>query len=328
MILVLIFDRKSWPPHRPWLIFFLLATIAATVAFFGFAYGHFGDPTGWPGGSSLPGLIFGVLGGAIILFEFLLWFRKKVRVWRIGRAQTWLRAHIWLGLLCVPLLIYHSGFRLGGSLSTVLMVLLLIVILSGIWGLMLQQILPTRMLEQVPAETIFSQIDRLSGQLSTEARQLIQATCGLDPDDKAADGERAAAPTPYLVVGAVRSAGRVQGKVLETRVAPVAVPGAEALSAFFQETVDPFLRGRADGDSPLRLRQRAVQKFGEVKTHLPPAAHPALETLAGMCDQRRQWDQQAGLQFWLHSWLWVHFPLSVALVVLMFVHIWVALKYW
>jgi hypothetical protein len=310
------------------LIFFLLATVASTVAYFGFAFGHVGDAPGWPGGSSLPGLIFGVLGGAIILFEFLLWFRKKVRVWRIGRAQTWLRAHIWLGLLCVPLLIYHSGFRLGGSLSTVLMILLLIVILSGIWGLFLQQILPTRMLEQIPAETIFSQIDRLSEQLSTEARQLVQATCGLDPDDKTADGERAAAPTPYLVVGAVRSAGRIQGKVLETRTAPVAVPGAEALSAFFQETVDPFLRGRADGDSPLRLRQRAVQKFGEVKTHLPPAAHSALETLAGMCDQRRQWDQQAGFQFWLHSWLWVHFPLSVALVVLMIVHIWVALKYW
>jgi len=166
------------------LIFFLLATVASTVAYFGFAFGHVGDAPGWPGGSSLPGLIFGVLGGAIILFEFLLWFRKKVRVWRIGRAQTWLRAHIWLGLLCVPLLIYHSGFRLGGSLSTVLMILLLIVILSGIWGLFLQQILPTRMLEQIPAETIFSQIDRLSEQLSTEARQLVQATCGLDPDDK------------------------------------------------------------------------------------------------------------------------------------------------
>ncbi len=326
---MLLFNRKSWPPHRPWLIFFLLATIASTVVFLGFAYGHFGDPTGWPGGSSLPGLIFGDLGGGMILFEFLLWFRKKVRVWRIGRAQVWLRAHIWLGLLCVPLLIFHSGFRLGGALSTVLMVLLGIVILSGIWGLFLQQILPTQMLEKIPAETIFSQIDRLSNQLSTEARQLVQATCGLESEQKAgAVAGEAAAPATFLVVGAVRSAGRIQGKVLETRAAPVAVPGAEALAAFFEETVDPFLRGTSNGISSLRQRQRAMQKFGEVKNLVPPAAHPALETLAGMCEQRRQWDQQAGLQFWLHGWLWVHFPLSVALVVLMFVHIWVALKYW
>ena len=47
-----------------------------------------------------------------------------------------------------------------------------------------------------------------------------------------------------------------------------------------------------------------------------------------MCEERRQWDRQARLHFWLHNWLWVHFPLSVALVVLMFVHIWAALKYW
>ena len=85
---MLVFDRKTWPAHRPWMIFFLLATIASTAAFFAFAYGPYGDPTGWPGGSSLPGLIFGVLGGLIILFEFLLWFRKKVRVWRIGRAAS------------------------------------------------------------------------------------------------------------------------------------------------------------------------------------------------------------------------------------------------
>jgi hypothetical protein len=31
---------------------------------------------------------------------------------------------------------------------------------------------------------------------------------------------------------------------------------------------------------------------------------------------------------WLHSWLCIHVPLSVALVGLMFVHIFVALKYW
>ena len=31
---------------------------------------------------------------------------------------------------------------------------------------------------------------------------------------------------------------------------------------------------------------------------------------------------------WLHGWLLVHLPLSMALVVLMFIHIYVAIKYW
>ena len=258
-ILVLIFDRKSWPPHRPWLIFFLLATLASTVAFFGFAYGHFGDPTGWPGGSSLPGLIFGVLGGLIILFEFLLWFRKKVRVWRIGRAQTWLRAHIWLGLLCVPLLIYHSGFRLGGSLSTVLMVLLANRDSQRHMGACFcNRFCRRRCWRKFRRKRSFRRSTGSRISCPTRRDNSFRRLAGSIPTSSRARASARPLPTPFLVVGAVRTAGRVQGKVLETRVAPVAVPGAEALSAFFEETVDPFLRGTANGDSPLRLRQRAA----------------------------------------------------------------------
>ena len=323
---MLLFERKSWPPHRRWLYFCAAAVVAATAFYFGFAYTN--NPPTWPGGSSLPGLTFGVLGGLIILFEFLLWFRKKVRVWRIGRAQTWLRAHIWLGLLCGPLLLYHSGFRLGGALSTLLMILLLMVLVSGVWGLTLQNLLPTRMLEQIPAETIYSQIDRLSAQLAAEARELVLATCGPMAGEAESNGAEQAAPVPFLVVGAVRSVGKVQGKVLETRVAPPQVPGAESLWAFHQETIEPFLHGAAGRGSPLRLRERSARMFAELKTRLPPAAHPAADTLAAMCEERRQWDRQARIHFWLHNWLWVHFPLSVALIVLMFVHVWAALRYW
>jgi hypothetical protein len=211
------------------------------------------------------------------------------------------------------------------------MVLLLVVILSGVWGLVLQQLLPTRLLETIPAETIYSQIDRLAAQLSAEGRQLVRATCGPEPGEE--DKERAGLgtedePGPYLVVGAVRAVGQVQGKVLQTRVPTTPVPGAEALRDFFTDTIDPYLRGSAGDDSPLRLREHAARAFVALKVGLPVAAHPAADALEGLCDQRRQWAEQARIHFWLHNWLWVHFPLSVALVVLMFVHVWVALKYW
>jgi hypothetical protein len=321
-------DRTSWPEHRPWLYFTLIATAAASAWYF-FEKSR---STQWPGGGSLPGFTFGVLGGLIIVFEVLLWWRKKVRVWRIGRAQAWMRAHIWLGLLCVPLLIYHSGFRLGGTLSTVLMALLLVVIVSGIWGLALQQFLPRRMLDELPAETIYSQIEYLASKMRDEAQQLVRVTCGPLPGEEAKSLAQPELPSPdaaaFVIVGAVRAVGRVQGKVLETRAPAPPVPETEPLRDFFRDQVIPFLAKGASSGSPLRSRTRAAVLFQGLKTRLPPEANSAVDTLESFCNQRRQWDRQVRMHFWLHNWLWLHFPLSVALIVLMVVHVWVALKYW
>ncbi len=324
----MLIDRANWHLHRRWFYFCLILLVAATGWFLSEGVGA----ADWPGGSSLPGFVFGVVGGLIILFEFLLWARKKVRVWRIGPAQVWMRAHIWLGLLCLPLLVYHSGLRWGGTLSTVLMVLLIIVIASGVWGLVLQQFLPQRMLDEVPVETIYSQIDYLSAQLVAEAENLVRATCGPAPGEEPAPLARqelaVPAGTGHMIVGAVRSVGRVQGKVLETRVPPAPVPESELLRTFYQTTVAPFLILGTHSGSGLGNPNRSAVMFQDLKAKLPGPAHASVDTLETFCNQRRQWSEQARIHFWLHNWLLVHFPLSVALIVLMAVHAFVALKYW
>jgi hypothetical protein len=316
-------DRDTWPLHRPWIIFIVLAAVGASVWYFSAVSGD-----GWPGGSSVPGFTFGILGGLICLFEGLLWARKKVRTWRIGRTQVWLRAHIWLGLLSVPLLVYHSGFRWGGPLSAVLLALFLIVIVSGIWGLLVQQFVPKTLLDEVPAETIYSQIERVAGHLARDAERLVLATCGPAPGEEPPPGKAEAEAVAPLTIGAVRSSGRVQGVVLQTRVPPAPVPGCEPLRDFHRQRVKPFLKTGGPADSPLRQPARAAAMFRNLRTLLPKHAHETVDALENGCDQRRQFDRQARLHFWLHSWLWLHLPLAAALIVLMFVHIVVALKYW
>ena len=71
------------------------------------------SPSGPSGGSAI-GLTFGIIGSAFMLFAGLLAARKKVPVWRLGRAQAWLRGHLWLGLLSLPMIFFHAGFRFGG----------------------------------------------------------------------------------------------------------------------------------------------------------------------------------------------------------------------
>jgi hypothetical protein len=320
-------DRRNIRRHIPWIAFLILATVAASVWFLMASRGV----SEWPGGSSPPGLTFGIVGGLLILFELALWGRKKVRSWRIGRVQDWMAAHIWLGLLTVPLLIYHSGFRWGGSLSAVLMVLFLAVIASGVWGLILQQIIPTKMLHQVPAETIHSQIDRLVGFMVEDAQRLVSATCGPLPGEDVDMVEQRevsiGAPVSHMTVGAVQTVGSVQGKVLVTKVPKVAVPGSEPLRELFRASIEPYLLHGNKQGSPLVLQNKADFIFRELKNKLSPATHDAIGILENLCDQRRQLDRQRRMHFWLHNWLIVHLPLSVALVILMGVHIWVALKY-
>ena len=90
----------------------------------------------------------------------------------MGTVQRWLRAHIWLTLLTIPLVILHSGFRLGGPMTTLLMALFAIVMVSGIYGLVLQHLMPRLMKERLPAETVFEQIPHIRAQLAVAAEKM------------------------------------------------------------------------------------------------------------------------------------------------------------
>jgi hypothetical protein len=322
-------DRKNFAPHFAWFLIFAVGTVGAVVWYAVASRGR-GD---WPGGSSLPGFVCGTAAGLIILFEFLLWPRKTVwRVWRIGRTQTWLRAHLWLGLLTVPLIAVHAWRELGGMLSTLLVVLFAIVILSGLFGLAMQQFLPRIMLERTPAETIYSQIDFVAERGRREAEELVAVVCGAEAGDGSENSSPAAAvepaDSPFVTVGAMRSVGAVRGRVLQTQVIGGPVPDAEPLRAAFNAAIRPYLQAGANSNSTLVIARRAEDFFQGLRSRLPAAAHPAVAALEELCDQRRQFDLQKRLHGWLHAWLLVHLPLSVALVLLMLVHVFVALKYW
>jgi hypothetical protein len=136
------------------------------------------------GGTPL-GLIFGTIALAIFVFAALLGVRKKIVLWRVGTVQRWLRAHIWLTLLTVPLVILHSGFRLGGPMTTLIIILYVVVMVSGIYGLVLQHFVPTIMMERLPAESVYEQIPHIRAQLlaaSTKMRDSFKPAPPTKPD--------------------------------------------------------------------------------------------------------------------------------------------------
>ncbi|MGH9677527.1 MAG: hypothetical protein ACRD36_10540, partial [Candidatus Acidiferrum sp.] len=168
------------------------------------------------------------------------------------------------------------------------------------------------------------------GQLRREAELLVASVCQSEEGQSSSAFElnEDANVKGHVVVGAVRTAGQVRGRVLQTRSALSHIPEAEFLRQLNAAVVMPFLEGRSGSDGRLRTVQGSAAIFQDARTRLPPAAHNAVDALENLCDQRRQLDEQSRIHFWLHNWLWIHLPLSVMLIVLMFAHAVVAVRYW
>jgi len=289
----------------------LLAAVA-TAAYVPYCRAAITGPTG----SSAPGLAFGIAAAALVLFETALNLRKRVPTWRIGLAETWLKGHVWLGLLAVPLVLFHTGFRLRGALAVALTVVFFVVVASGLLGLALQQFLPRVMTARAPGETVYEQIQHVVGQLRVEAYEIAAGMCGPIAE---AEVERAESDR-------IRSSPRRARGVLAWRPAAEPAEGSAPLRRFYLETVRPFLQG--DGRrGPLADDAEAARLVESVCRLLPPPLHEPARDLADVAAERRDLAVQRRLHHWLHGWLFVHVPLTAALLVLLAAHAVMALRY-
>jgi hypothetical protein len=292
--------------HRPWMIVTLASLGAAIILYIPYAVW---SPNGTRGGSAI-GLLYGVIGYALMLYAGLLGARKKKPVWRLGRAQTWMRGHLWLGLLSLPLILFHAGFAWRGPLTYLLMVLFFIVVGSGILGAVLQHYVPHLILQRVPMETIYEQIPRVRPQLLSEADRIAESVCGhLEVASDASDE------------AAIQEASAV------TAVADVDEVDRERFREAYLFTIRPFLENPGAPGSELGDDRKAGSVFQSFRRMLPNIVHPRLEDLENICEEERQLNRQTRLYRWLHGWLLVHVPLSIALLVLGAVHAVMALRY-
>lgn len=291
--------------HRSWIVGTAVASAALSVAYVLYVRQQ---PVGASGGS-WPGIGFGVLGTVCMVLAALLSLRKRVRTWRLGSAQRWMRMHIWLGLLAVPCIWFHSGFALGGALTTATMCLFYIVIVSGIVGLVLQQAVPSAMTRWVPLETVHGQIDHVVDGLAADAYELVASMAGPIAEADAEQGRLAAEAA--LPAGNWKAIPRI-------KAADAPLPGSEELKAVYLSTIRPYLRG---------ARRTAPPDLRDLVLRAPEEWRPRLDRLRGLCEEARQLAVQQRLHHLLHGWLFVHAPLSLALFVLVAVHIVFALRY-
>lgn len=114
--------------HYRWLWFTLVALLACLAVYL------IDSPPGGRNGGTVVGYTFGGIATLAIVWLMAYGLRKRSYRSAIGTVEGWLAAHVWIGiglLLLVPL---HSGFSFGLNVHTLAYVLMVLTIVTGIWG--------------------------------------------------------------------------------------------------------------------------------------------------------------------------------------------------
>jgi hypothetical protein len=316
--------------QRPWALASLAILLISAVGYAVYAFES-------PRGGSTSGLTFGVIGFAFMILAALLGARKRVPTWRVGRAQAWMRGHLWLGFLALPMILFHGGFHFGGTLTRALMWLLIITVCSGLFGAALQHYIPRVMTSDVPLETIYDEIGRVRTLLREEADRAIESLCGDLELTKHSneEGQRAGGFTTLRIIAPSALPPRTSAVSVGASAAVAAAPEiillneeeSATLRRFYMSEMRPFLEWPKQRGQRLADATKAASAFAGLRTLLPVLAHSTLTDLEDIFDEARQLTRQERLHHWLHGWLLLHIPLSLALILLGAIHAVMALRY-
>ncbi len=238
------------------------------------------------GGSAL-GYTLGTIGALLIIWLTALGYRKRKMTRSAYSLKGWTSAHVYLGLSLVVVATLHTGFDFGWTVHTLAYVLMLLVIASGIFGILAYTTVPQAMStnrDQMTETQMLAALRAVDRQLHDAAQPLDHAHAALVQQSLDQD--------PFGGSIFARLGGRYGGcatlhaqQTLRVETGPQVDLGHDPL-----EKVDALLG-----------RKRAI--LSRVRKHL---RYKAL----------------------LEIWLYVHIPLTFALIAALAAHIISVFFYW
>jgi hypothetical protein len=133
-------------------------------------------------GNSWFGYISGILGAGLIVWLALLGVRKRYMTDNVWSLKAWVSAHVYLGLSLIVIGTLHSGLQFGWNVHTLAYVLMMLVIVSGIFGITVYARLPQKLSDtrgETTQKQMLEKIHTLDGRLLEVARPLDQAQAAL-----------------------------------------------------------------------------------------------------------------------------------------------------
>jgi hypothetical protein len=115
-------------------------------------------------GGTIAGLLLGILATAWMVLLTLYGVRKHVPTWAWGTREGWMRVHSYLGIVAGLTVLFHADFRLGGLVTTIAALSYLLVVATGIYGIVSYAVVPQMMTagdDQVSPRELIEKIEKL-----------------------------------------------------------------------------------------------------------------------------------------------------------------------
>jgi len=257
-----------------------------------------------PNGGTWQGYTSGTIGAILILWLSLLGVRKRRYRSNLGSVAGWTSAHVYLGASVLIIATLHSAGQLGWNIHSLAYALLCAVVLSGFFGIYTYVALPQRSLRNRDGrsrEALFAELHELD-----EAGKQIAERCSDD------------------IAIAANSA------ITRTSI------GGGVIAQLFRYDSSRIIQAAADG-TPNIIENRDQQRILDlIATRIPNARQRAevepLRALMSVMGRRqaviRRIVRDIQLQGLLSIWLYLHIPLTVALLVALVAHIVSTFLYW
>lgn len=281
------------------------------------AYGWHQPPSA-PNGGTWLGYTLGTIGALLIVWLAWLGVRKRRYASNLGSVKGWTSAHVYLGLSLIVVATLHCGFQFGANIHTAAYVLMLLVIGSGLWGIVAYSQLPqrvTRLRDGGTREAWIAELFDLN-------EQSIRLADALGPDVH----RRVVASAEKIRIG-----GGLFAQLARRRVKPAGQEGT--LEALLGSRLQAAKQKAAVFD-PNNSRQSTVAFMAGqmVATDRDAETVKRIQQVLDLVARRNALAQRINDDIRLHTqmqlWLLVHVPLTFALIAALIAHVVSVFYYW